>query len=198
MKPIWVATEGINTIIVLPMARYVCKPCCEDGEHITNRMEPEFAATIKRDIREAGGWLKKYLNGTGRSQCQVMDPNVDLAQVESRILWSEDPIYPNAIGYDKIASGVKMIEGKIGARLGGKKRPRLESGPKREEQSRSGASGYGQPAVDIRYLERPEAGGWRLEAGADPGQELGEEEGDEGWPPDRSAGGGVDDSNVAM
>jgi hypothetical protein len=195
MEPIWVATEGINTIIVLPMARYVCKPCCEVGEHITNRMEPDFVATIKGDIREAGGWLKKYLNGTGRSQCQVMDPNVDLAQVESRILWGEDPIYPNAIGYDKMASGVKMIEGKIGTRLGGNKRPRLESGTR--ERSRRGvvraATVSRQPTSDTWR-------GRRLEAGAGPGQELGEEEEEEdvGWPPDRSAGGGEDDFSVVM
>jgi hypothetical protein len=123
-------------------------------------MEPEFVATIRGDIREAGGCLKKYLNGTGRSQCQVMDPNVDLAQVESRMLWSEDPIYPNAIGYDKMASGVKLVEGKIGARMGTSKRPRLETGLRREDQPRSGPSGHGQPAVDIRYLERPQTGSW--------------------------------------
>jgi hypothetical protein len=59
-----------------------------------------------------------------------------------------------------MAAGVKLIEGKIGTRLESNKRPRLESALRREGQPSGGAAGYGQPAADIRYLGRPEAGGW--------------------------------------
>jgi hypothetical protein len=69
----------------------------------------------------------------------VLDPNVDLSQVEARQLWAEDPIHPLPIDYDKVATGVKLVEGKIGARLqAGPKRPRTESAsrPRREPAPR--------------------------------------------------------------
>jgi hypothetical protein len=101
----------------------------------------------------------------------------------------KDPIYPHPIGYDKMASGVKLIEGKIGARMGINKRLRLVSTPRREETPRGRATGYGQPAVDIRYLERQEAG-------AGLAQERGEEEEGEDRPQGRPAGGREDVSSV--
>jgi hypothetical protein len=169
LDPIWKATEGLNTIVVCPMARYVCKPCCEGAEHVTNRMEPDFVNNVRQDLREVVGGLKKYFSTTGRSRCQVLDPNVDLSQVEARLVWAEDPIYPLPIGYDKVATGVKLVEGKIGARmLVVPKRPRSESAsgpsramaPRMEETTRTREYGYGRPAVDFRYQSRPEDGGW--------------------------------------
>jgi hypothetical protein len=152
------------------MARYVCKPCCDGAEHVTNRMGPEFVNNIRRDIRDVVGGLKKYFSTSGWSRCQVLDPNVDLVQVEARLLWGEDPLHPLPIGYDKVATGVKLVEGKIGARLQVvPKRPRTESAsgpsrvtaPRMEETQRTRDYGYGRPAEDIRYPARSEVGGWR-------------------------------------
>jgi hypothetical protein len=169
LDPIWKATEGLNTIVVCPMARYVCKPCCDGSEHVTNRMEPDFVNNVRHDLREVVGGLKKYFSTTGRSRCQVLDPNVDLSQVEARLVWAEDPIYPLPIGYDKVATGVKLVEGKIGSRMAVvPKRPRSESAsgpsramaPRMEETARTREYGYGRPAEDFRYQTRPEDGGW--------------------------------------
>jgi hypothetical protein len=45
---------GINTVVVVPIASYMCKPCCNEAEHVANRMEPDFASNIKQDLREVG------------------------------------------------------------------------------------------------------------------------------------------------
>jgi hypothetical protein len=75
MEPLWEATKGFNTLVLIPIARYVAKVCCDEAQHVTNRMEPDFAARLKRDLTEVSMGLKQYLHNTGRSQCQVMDPN---------------------------------------------------------------------------------------------------------------------------
>jgi hypothetical protein len=68
--------------------------------NVSNRMEPNFIASLMQDLSDMRISLKRYLNSTGRSQCQVMDPNVDLSQVEVRQAWGEDAIYLLPIGYD--------------------------------------------------------------------------------------------------
>jgi hypothetical protein len=48
----------------------------------------------------------------------VMDPNVDLAQLEKKMAWGSDPVHPQQLVYDKMASGLKIVEAKIGKRRG--------------------------------------------------------------------------------
>jgi hypothetical protein len=155
MEPIWEATKGTKTIIVIPRKRFVVKACCDEAEHVSNRMEPNFITNLRQHLSEMRISLKRYLNSTGRSQCQVMDPNVDLAQVEVRQVWGEDAIYPLAIGYDKMATGLLIVEEKIGKRLEvavarANKRPRTEVGARMEPRAKQTARG--------RPGERHEAG----------------------------------------
>jgi hypothetical protein len=88
-----------------------------------------------------------------------MDPCVDLAQAEARVVWGEDPIFPHPIGYDKMASGIKVMEARIGnrAQAASQKRPRLDSSAV-EPGSRATTRGFGQPAADVRYLESRRGG----------------------------------------
>jgi hypothetical protein len=172
MEPLWEATKGFDTMVVLPMLRYVNKGCCDDAQHVTNRTEPGFVTKIAQDLREVTLGLKKYLAGTGRSQCQVMDPNVDLCQVEAKLIWGEDPIDPQHLGYDKTAMGLKLVEGKLEQRLQteaakGPKRPRLEATPRMEQQASRPQVTVGRMERDIRLnnSEDAEAGEWYTRGG---------------------------------
>jgi hypothetical protein len=163
MEPLWEATKGFNTLVLIPIARYVAKACCDEAQHVMNRMEPDFAARLKRDLTEVSMGLKQYLHNTGRSQCQVMDPNVDLCQVETRLVWGEDPIFPLPIGYDKIAFGVKQVEERSSQRrlneaAKAAKRPRVEQAPRTTQQEQENTQQrLGQPERDVRLQGVAEA-----------------------------------------
>jgi hypothetical protein len=88
-----------------------------------------------------------------------MDPCVDLAQVEARVVWVDDPVYPHPIGYDKMASGIKVMEDKISNRVqvASQKRPRLESSSA-ESGARGRMRGFGQPEADVRILDSRRGG----------------------------------------
>jgi hypothetical protein len=164
MEPLWEATKGFATLVLVPTVRYVAKACCEEAQHVTNRLEPDFAAHQKRDLMELSLGLKSYLHNTGRSLCQVMDPNVDLNQVEARHVWGDDPIYPLPIGYDKMAVGVQTVEERSVQRRQNEaaklaKRPRMEQGERAAGESVpvGGQERMGQPEADIRYQRVSEA-----------------------------------------
>jgi hypothetical protein len=133
MDPLWVATKGINTIVIIPMVRYITGGCCEDSSHVRNRTEPDFLTKLKKDLEEFRLSLKRQLNGSGRSHCQVMDPTVDLVQLEARHTWGEDPAHPTGLGFDKMVMGVKAMDLRIDERVraaeakAAAKRPRLEA-----------------------------------------------------------------------
>jgi hypothetical protein len=130
---LWEATKGINTIVMILMVRDITAGCCEDKSHVSNRMEPDFLAKLRKDLEDSRINLKRHLNGTGRSQCQVMDPTVDLLQLEKSHAWNADPAHPAALGFDKMVVGVKAMEIRISERIHAaelreaNKRPRLES-----------------------------------------------------------------------
>jgi hypothetical protein len=114
-------------------------------------MELGFVTKLVNDIRETTLGLKRYLAGTGRSQCQAMDPNVDLCQLDLKLAWGDDPVQPLPLGFDKMAMGVKMMEEKLVTRLQaeaakGPKRPRMEAAPRTEQASR--------PPTRIGMMER--------------------------------------------
>jgi hypothetical protein len=37
LEPVWKATEGFHTILMVPMLRYTTGSCCSDKDHLTNR-----------------------------------------------------------------------------------------------------------------------------------------------------------------
>jgi hypothetical protein len=159
LEPVWKATEGYHTILMVPMLRYTTGSCCRDKDHLTNRMEPDFVSTLKKGLDEARLVFKRYMSSTGRSTVQMLDPNVDLQQLEKRHAWGADPVYPLPLAYDKMASGVKVVEAKIG-----KRRPstREQSAEKRSRQEAAG----GQPGTSRQWAShsrgaRPSEDGWR-------------------------------------
>jgi hypothetical protein len=85
LEPLWKATEGYNTIVVLPMRRFTTASCCRDKDHLTNRTEPDFEEKISKGLDEARVTIKRFMSGNSMVNYQVMDPNVDLAQLDKKM-----------------------------------------------------------------------------------------------------------------
>jgi hypothetical protein len=113
LDPLWEATKGIDTVAVIPMVRYVMAGCYDDSNHVKNRTEPGYLTKMRKDLEEFRISLKRHLHGSGQSHCQVMDPSVDLMQLEARHAWGEDPVHPTALAFDKMVTGIKAIEVRI-------------------------------------------------------------------------------------
>jgi hypothetical protein len=149
MDPLWTATTGINTIVMIPMVRYITAGCCADSSHVKNRTEHDFLAKQRKDFEDFRVNLKRHLNGTGRSPCQVMDPTMDLVQLEDKHAWGEDAAHPAPLGFDKMVAGIKAMEIRIGERIraaeakAASKRPRLEA--KGGQQPQRGCGGGQRP-----------------------------------------------------
>jgi hypothetical protein len=121
MEPIWVATKGIPTVVVSPMARYLTKGCCEDPGHLTNRSDPDFGEKMKKDLLDAKYTMKSFLNESSHSHCVVMYPAKDLEDAELSNVWGDDdPTLPLPRVFDKMAAAVKVT--KLQADSVGKKR----------------------------------------------------------------------------
>jgi hypothetical protein len=116
LEPVWKATEGFHTVLMIPLLRYPTGSCCRDNSHMTNRMEPDFVSSLNKGLEEARILFKRYMSSTGCSTIQILDPNVDIKQLDTRHAWGSDPVYPLPLAYDKMAGGVKVVEAKIGKR----------------------------------------------------------------------------------
>jgi hypothetical protein len=101
-----------------------------------------------------------------------MDPTVDLLQLEARHAWGDNAAHPTALGFDKMVTGIKAMELRIGERIraaearAATKRPRLETtGEHQPQQGRGGASRHqaGAPDNQGRGSRRPskESQEWR-------------------------------------
>jgi hypothetical protein len=111
MEPIRVATKGIPTVVVSPMARYLTKGCCADPGHLTNRLDPDFGEKMKKDLLDAKYTMKSYFNESGHSHCVVMYPAKDLEDADLANVWGDgDPTLPLPRVFDKMAAAVKVTE----------------------------------------------------------------------------------------
>jgi hypothetical protein len=59
------ATEGILTVFMGPMLRYVSKGCCGDPEHMANRATPGFESKMLVDLAAVYRTLKEFLHNDG-------------------------------------------------------------------------------------------------------------------------------------
>jgi hypothetical protein len=116
LEPMWKATEGFHTVLMIPMLRYTTGSCCRDNSQVTNRMEPDFVSMLNKGLDEARLLFKCYMSSPGRSTVQILDPNVDIQLLDKRHSWGSNPVYPLPLAYDKMAGGVKVVEAKIGKR----------------------------------------------------------------------------------
>jgi hypothetical protein len=62
-------------------------------------MEPDFEVKIRKGLDEARLPIKKFASRNNMHNYQVMDPNVDLAQLDKRMAWGQDPVFPLPLTY---------------------------------------------------------------------------------------------------
>jgi hypothetical protein len=121
MDPIWVATRGLATVVVSPMARYLTKGCCEDPGHITNKDDANYASKMKSDLLAVKYRMKTFFNDNGHTHCIVMYPAKDLENGDLSQVWgNDDPTLPLPAVFNKMAAAVRAVESK--ADTAGKKR----------------------------------------------------------------------------
>jgi uncharacterized membrane protein YgcG len=156
LAPVWEQTEGTKTVVISPMARYITEGCCDDSDHIPNRLKTGFHDRLKRELLAARNVLKEYFQTEGHNHCRVLDPAVDIAGKEGWEVWDKgDPTHPKAMIYDSMVAALAKAEARIdvvkrqGAAMAGPtpKRPRLADDEKKTSSSRgseSGSRGRGQ------------------------------------------------------
>jgi hypothetical protein len=102
MEPIWKATEGIRTVIVGPVVRYVTGGCCVDPDHMPNRYNDSFAEKIKADVADAKVMTGEHLRQSGHNHCRVIDMNMDMLGKKPEEIWGEDPTLPKDAIFDSL------------------------------------------------------------------------------------------------
>jgi hypothetical protein len=157
LAPIWEQTEGTKTVIICPMVRYITEGCCDDSEHIPNRLDPGFHDKLKKELLAARNTMKEFFQTEGHNHCRVLDPAVDISGKGGWEVWDKgDPTHPKPAVYDSLVAALCKAEARIdvtkrqGAAMPGPtpKRPRLASDGKKA----SGESGLeaGNRSRDLR------------------------------------------------
>jgi hypothetical protein len=112
-RPAFIATAGINTVMMSPLPRFVTRSCCKDPEHMGNRTAPDFFAHMKEDLARTVKVLKEFMHNDDYQNIRVMDPWVGLRHLQPEAIWGEDPVHVKPEHYKKMAEGVKLTLGKI-------------------------------------------------------------------------------------
>jgi hypothetical protein len=73
-RPIFNATAGIKTVVIGPLPRYVTSGCCQDPEHMANRVAPGFFGNMKMDLAALNRTVKEFLHHDGYENIRAMDP----------------------------------------------------------------------------------------------------------------------------
>jgi hypothetical protein len=167
LAPVWEQTEGTKTVVICPMARYITEGCCDDSDHIPNRLEPGFHDRLKKELLVARNVLKDFFQTEGHNHCRVLDPAVDIAGKDGWDVWDKgDPTHPKAAIYDSMVAALGKAEARIdvikgqGAALPGPtpKRPRLAGDDKKAQQQQRIGGWQPEP--------RSERKGWSAAAAA--------------------------------
>jgi hypothetical protein len=77
-RPALEATDGVPTVMVGPLPRYITGGCCEDPQHMGNRKKPDFLHEMKRDLAALNKSIKDFLFNNDFPTIRAMDPWVGL------------------------------------------------------------------------------------------------------------------------
>jgi hypothetical protein len=109
MEPIWAATQGIKTLFIGPVVRYITKGCCDDPDHMPNRKAANFETKLRQVVAAAKTALKENLWSTGHNHCRVMDM-VGKSPAE---IWEDDPTIPKDVVFDSLVAAMLCAEVRI-------------------------------------------------------------------------------------
>jgi hypothetical protein len=107
------------------MPRYVMRGCCADATHVANRTQPRFEATLVKELKEAGEFLRDCLFTSGYRQIKVLDPAVSWRGKNNECIWGDDPVHPKEAAYAALAEGAITVITSMESRA--KKRARTNS-----------------------------------------------------------------------
>jgi hypothetical protein len=112
-RPILEATDGISTVFIGPMPRYVTAACCSNAAHMPNRRQLNFLEELKRDLAGANMVIKEFLYNEDFNNVRAMDPWVGLRHIASDTLWGEDPVHVKEEHVQQLVKGVDLALSKI-------------------------------------------------------------------------------------
>jgi uncharacterized membrane protein YgcG len=109
LKPLLELLDKRRGIIITPLPRYVTKACCENPEHCSNGRFLDFKQQMLDSLELMRKTCKDFLYYEGKKSIKVLDPCVDIRGMENSEVWGDDPIHPQQLVYEKIATGVIRI-----------------------------------------------------------------------------------------
>jgi hypothetical protein len=107
-RPIFNATAGIKTVMIGALPRYISAGCCQDPEHMANRVAPGFFANMKKDLAALNRTVKEFLHHDGYDNIRAMDPWVGLKNLEPDQLWGTDPIHIRRNQMEHLVRGINI------------------------------------------------------------------------------------------
>jgi hypothetical protein len=107
------ATDGIPTIFMGALPRYVSKGCCGDPEHMANRATPGFETKMLADLATVQRTLKEFLHNEGYVNIRAMDPWVCLKKLKKEEIWGDDAVHIRNEMYKLLVDGVKFTISKM-------------------------------------------------------------------------------------
>jgi hypothetical protein len=115
-------------LIVVPSPRYVCKACCSDKNHCTNRGEEGFLSGMLSGIKEIRRVIRDSCHEWRVSNYKVVNicTMLDLQEESDYSAWEgamgEDPVHLTSQAYGKLADCIfQMAEGRDAVFSGGKR-----------------------------------------------------------------------------
>jgi hypothetical protein len=126
-----------QTILLVPIPRYLHKKCCDNKDHITNFGDPDFqevAAELEKVSDLLTAWLQSgqapglvvdFRAATDNPEAGMVDLTID-----GQSIWmQQDPVHPIPALYARLAESIFASLDELDAAnvCGAPKRPRLES-----------------------------------------------------------------------
>jgi hypothetical protein len=94
-------------LLITPLPRYIIAGCCVNPDHCSNRRWQGFKEDIYTSLELLRKNFKDFLFYEGRRNVKVLDPCVDIRNMDDTEVWKEeDPVHPVKDMYKKIADTV--------------------------------------------------------------------------------------------
>ena len=99
-------------IILVPLPRYVCQPCCLAADHCINRKDQDFLPSLLGGLKEVRRELKEACHEWKLANYKVVNgcTLLDLTEESEFTAWDsmmgKDPAHLTGEGFAKLASGV--------------------------------------------------------------------------------------------
>jgi hypothetical protein len=65
LEPIWKLDTNVKLVVVCPMLQDIAGSCCEDADHVPNRVNQNFESKLRGDLEALKNNLKMYLPTRG-------------------------------------------------------------------------------------------------------------------------------------